>query len=116
MELRISTITGISKFSKDINLDNLYLSLVEDDIIKFIEYGEKYKGEIDRKNLKKREKNKKKFFYNQITLHVYLKYLDIDKKINVKLFNNGSIQMTGLKSIELGESTIQYLLDKITNS
>jgi len=113
MELRGSTITGISKFSKNINVDNLYLSLCEDDIIKFIEYGEKYKGEIDRKNLKKRDKNKKKFFYNQITLHVYLKYLDIDKKINVKLFNNGSIQMTGLKSIELGESTIQYLLDKI---
>ena len=113
MELRISTITGISKFSKEINLDNLYSSFEIDDIIKFIEYGEKYMGEIDRKNLKKREKNKKKFFYNQITLHVYLKYLDIDKKINVKLFNNGSIQMTGLKSIELGESIKQYLLQKI---
>ena len=29
---------------------------------------------------------------------------------NVKLFNNGSIQMTGLKTVEMGQNILDYLL------
>lgn len=113
VELRLSTITAISKLSDSIDLSELFDKLTVDDNIKFLEYGVKYKGTIDRKNLKKREKNKKKFFYNQITIHLYLTHENITKKINVKLFNNGSIQMTGLKYIDQEKTTVKFIFDKI---
>jgi TATA-box binding protein (TBP) (component of TFIID and TFIIIB) len=110
MELRVSTLTGICKFSKQINLNKLYEKIKINDKILFIECGINYKGAIDKKNLKKREKSTKKFFYNQCTLHVNTEYLEKQKKVNVKLFNNGSIQMTGLKTVEMGQNILDYLL------
>lgn len=113
MDLRVSTIVGISKFSQAVELQELYDFVETDSKITFIELGEQYKGLIDKKNLKKREKKTKKYFYNQATLHVTMKYKDTDKRVNVKLFNNGSIQMTGLKSVELGKQTLDYLVELV---
>ena len=113
--LRLSTMTGVSKLSDSLNLDKLFNVLEIDKNIKFLEYGVKYKGEIDLKNLKKRDKGTKKFFYNQITTHLYTDFSDINKKVNVKIFNNGSIQMTGLKNKNQGNDIIKYLFDKIKN-
>jgi TATA-box binding protein (TBP) (component of TFIID and TFIIIB) len=115
MDLRVSTIVGISKFSQPIHLQELYDSIETDSKITFIELGEQYKGLIDKKNLKKREKKTKKYFYNQATLHVTMKYKGTDKRVNVKLFNNGSIQMTGLKSVELGKQTLDYLVELVNS-
>ena len=42
---------------------------------------------------KKRKEKAKRTFFNQLTLHCYYD----DKLVNVKFFNNGKIQMTGLK-------------------
>ena len=113
MPLRISTITGICNFTESINLNNLYKNINICDKVIFAELGEDYKGVIDKKNLRKREKGVKKFFYNQITFHINIKLEDIDKKVNVKIFNNGSIQMTGLKTEKFGIVTTNYLLEKI---
>jgi TATA-box binding protein (TBP) (component of TFIID and TFIIIB) len=110
MNLRVSTIVGISKFTQELNLEKLYQQIIIDKFIKFAELGTHYKGDIDKKNLKKREKGKKKYFYNQVTLHILIDYNESYKKVNIKLFNNGSIQMTGLKSIDLGKKTLSQLL------
>ena len=107
--LRISTMTAVCNISDEINLKTCYDKLVINDIIHFIEFkGFPDKG-FSKKSVKKKRKIKdKKVFYNQITVHVFL-----GKIINVKIFNNGRIQMTGLKFREQGEKVIRVLIDVI---
>ena len=107
--LRISTITCILQISSDINLKKIYDSVPITKYIPFIEYGSDNipKGFSKKMLKKKRKKTKKKSFYNQATIHVVH-----DKKImNVKLFNNGKIQITGLKEIDQGPILIQALIE-----
>jgi len=54
---------------------------------------------------------KKKIFYNQATLHV----VHDNKIMNVKLFNNGKIQITGLKKEDQGIILIQNLIQYFQN-
>lgn len=108
--LRISTMTAICNISNEINLKNCYENLKINDIIHFIEFkGYPNKGYSKKAQKKKRKIKEKKVFYNQITIHVYL-----DKIINVKIFNNGRIQMTGLKSKDQGLNVIDILIKEIT--
>jgi TATA-box binding protein (TBP) (component of TFIID and TFIIIB) len=51
------------------------------------------------KDEKKNNKTKKKGFYNQVSLYVYIGSNGRDY-IHVKLFTNGAIQMTGCRSVE----------------
>tara|TARA_B100000575_G_C23072806_1_gene617990 strand:- start:244 stop:984 length:741 start_codon:yes stop_codon:yes gene_type:complete len=107
--LRISTITCILQISSDIDLKKIYDSVPITKYIPFIEYGSDNipKGFSKKMLKKKRKKTKKKSFYNQATIHVVH-----DKKImNVKLFNNGKIQITGLKEIDQGPILIQTLIE-----
>jgi TATA-box binding protein (TBP) (component of TFIID and TFIIIB) len=188
MELSISTITSVSYLNlKEIDLPKLYDLLQTDKNIIFIELGNKYKGLINEKNLKKRNNNKKKYFYNQITLNYkpsnkkqekpndkdiseclhyilnnltknfikkfnltesnidclkehtiikifkslkrsnYKKYVSKHEKlskivnyyynsfklINVKIFNNGSLQFTGLEYINQGTDITNELIVKM---
>ena len=111
--LRVSTITSILKISSDIDLKKIYDNVPITKYIPFIEYwsNNPQRG-FSKKMLKKvRKKSKKKIFYNQATIHV----IHDDKIMNVKLFNNGKIQITGLKGINqstvLVEKLINYLQD-----
>jgi len=59
-------------------------------------------------NLKiKRSKHR---FFNQVTAYIKL---DTDRYINVKIFKNGSLQMTGIKKISECNIIISKLLDKL---
>ena len=108
--LRISTMTAISSINSDINLDNLYKNIQINNDIPFIEHGAYgYKGESSKKKRKSRNPEKRKTFFNQVTIHV-----NCDKIVNVKLFNNGKIQMTGLKYEDHGSNVLQKLLPIIT--
>ena len=107
--LRISTMTAISKLSSDIDLKKLYENFKINDIIHFIEYRDNpTKGFSEKSLRKKRKKVIKKVFYNQVTLHLFYK-----KLINVKVFNNGKIQMTGLKYEEQGKQVINLLINEL---
>ena len=91
--LRISTMTAVSKLSDDINLQNLYDNFNINDIVKYIEFKENEPKGFSKKSLRKtRKKTVKKTFYNQATVHIHHK----NKIVNVKIFKNGNIQMTGL--------------------
>ncbi len=104
--LRISTMTAVSAINSDINLDNLYKNAVINDVLTFIQHGSfGTKGESNKKKRKQRVPKKQKTFFNQVTLHV-----NCDKVVNVKLFNNGKIQMTGLKYENHGEKVLNKLL------
>jgi hypothetical protein len=47
---------------------------------------------------------RKRYFFNQVTLHI-----DVGKTINLKIFNNGGIQMTGLRTPTQGADAIMIL-------
>jgi TATA-box binding protein (TBP) (component of TFIID and TFIIIB) len=108
--LRISTMTACSSINSDINLDNLYHNINTDSVIPFIQHGSHgCKGDIKKPKRKSRKPEKKKTFFNQVTVHV-----NCEKIVNVKLFNNGKIQMTGLKYEGHGEKVLQTILPELT--
>ena len=102
-ELSISTMTIICHFDTKFLLENiagyLYLNPDESEIIS-VQYGDKpennRKIETDKIKKKKKRKEKRKF-YNQVTTQTFTK--DPDKVVNGKLFQNGSVQITGCKSL-----------------
>ena len=101
---RISTMTMITDFNCNINLGVVDRYFKIDDIIISMVYGDKPVKSI---NIKK--KNNRPFF-NQATIIVKLDPL---KKINVKIFSNGKIQMTGVKRKEDGEKALNMILKKL---
>mgnify|MGYP003966646695 FL=1 len=105
--LRISTMTAVSKLSEHINIEKLYESLEINDVVKFIEHKEKYKGYSKKLDKKARKNKVKRTFFNQSTIHIY----HFDKIVNVKIFNNGNIQMTGLKYEEQGKEVLNIVKD-----
>ena len=117
MSYRISTITAVGNINAIIDLQKFYniFDLNDDKIphkesVIFLEYGinkniSNSKGE-NPKN--KKNKKEKKRFDNQLTI-----ILKIDDYINLKLFKNGKIQMTGLKNIDNGKIAINKIIDII---
>ena len=116
--LRVSTMTQIAHISSAINLQLLYDTIKIDPIeidpikidpikidplITYVSLGSSSKGTPKKKSTKKR------YFFNQMTIH-----LTLDKTINMKLFNNGGIQMTGLKTHTQGRHAITRFLQETT--
>ena len=108
MTLRISTMTACAEIRSNICLGKLYEQTHLSDFIKYVEHGDNnYKGFALKNTKKKRKEKAKKTFFNQVTLHCFYD----DKIINVKFFNNGKIQMTGLKYEEQGSKLYDVLFD-----
>jgi len=104
--LRISTMTAISSLNSNIHLDNLYNNFQINDTFPLIQHGSHgIKGESIKTKRKSRKPEKKRTFFNQVTIHV-----NCDKLVNVKLFNNGKIQMTGLKYSNHGQKVMDLLV------
>ena len=108
--LRVSTMTAISELNTDINLDNLYKNIQINNLVPYIQHGAYgAKGSSEKNKRKVRKPEKKKVFFNQVTMHV-----NCDKLVNVKLFNNGKIQMTGLKYENHGNKVLENILPYIS--
>jgi TATA-box binding protein (TBP) (component of TFIID and TFIIIB) len=107
--LRISTRTATSKINSTIDLKMIYDNLEIDDKIKYIEYGTDIQKGESKKIISDKKKLKKKVFFNQITILIKIDYL----YNNIKLFNNGSISMTGVKSEEVGKKSVDILFQKL---
>lgn len=110
--LRISTMTAVSKINSNINLKALYDNLNIDNYIRFIEYSVNPTKGFHHKIISEKRKKKKKVFFNQITILILIEN-DIN---NIKLFNNGSISMTGVKSEKNGKKAIEILFEKLKSS
>jgi TATA-box binding protein (TBP) (component of TFIID and TFIIIB) len=101
--LHVSTITSTCKYGQNIDLKNVsdYAEVSLNDILS-ISYKNECKTIDDKYRKKEKKKKTKKIvkkvnnFFNQITLLIAV---DENKKINTKLFTNGSVQMTGSKNI-----------------
>ena len=113
--LRISTITAVGHlFTNNIDLNIIYEHVDIDNVFRYVKYFKKDKG-IDPKKAKNKKNKPKKDFFNQMTLHIYDGIKKNDGKVNLKIFNNGRVQMTGLIKPEQGGSVIQLLHDKLVN-
>lgn len=117
-DLMISTMTITCSIKTEFNVENIgkYIEISDKDIMGVIySDDEKYhrivKSLIKKKKKKKKKKKEKKTFYNQVTLK--MKSSKKDKPVNVKLFRNGSIQMTGCKCIEDCILVLKILCDKL---
>jgi len=75
-------------------------------------------GTCSRDELTKRKKSKN-IFFNQSTLVVRRKYATkeghpVFKEVNIKLFKNGGIQMTGIPSDTFAQETLAWLAKELT--
>lgn len=114
-DVLISTMTIVCKIDTIFNVYNIarYIDLKHTSIIS-VKHGKSDDPTTNRTLLTKSqtEKNKKKgkkAFYNQVSIQVKTK----SGLLNVKLFLNGSIQMTGCKSIESVAEAITTLFDEL---
>lgn len=119
-DLRISTITAVCQTNLNVNLSQL-INRIDSEIIdcnlsdnegiiKSV-FGNTVKGN---KQLNKKKKFEK-CFYNQVTNIIRIKKDGNYKEINVKIFNNGKLQLTGLKKKEDGIYCIELLLKSFNN-
>jgi hypothetical protein len=102
-QYRISTMTLITSFSCNINLEVVSKYFTLDNKIISMVYGDK---PVKNSNLKKTNRP----FFNQATIIVMLDPL---RKINVKIFSNGKIQMTGVKKINEGHEALKLIIEKL---
>lgn len=122
---KISTITATCYINTEINLKNLFENI---DIINendnaigivYLEYGNsKYnsisKGTNSKKKTKQKKEKKIKRFDNQATARIKLFPDNNNYFINMKLFKNGNIQMTGIRVIEDGITCMNLIIDIIS--
>jgi TATA-box binding protein (TBP) (component of TFIID and TFIIIB) len=122
---RISTITATGSINTEINLKNLFdiIDVIDKNDnttgIVYLEYGKtKFESISKGTNVKKIVKSRKikqiKRFDNQATAVIKI-ISDRLYYINMKIFKNGNIQMTGIKNIEDGSKCINYIIDIIKN-
>ena len=100
---RISTMTMITSFNCNINLEVVSRYFKLDDRIISMVYGDK---PVKSSSIKKNNRP----FFNQATIIVKLDPL---KNINIKIFSNGKIQMTGVKKKEDGEYALNLIIEKL---
>lgn len=129
--LRISTMTAICNLNITLSLKEFF-DLLEIESLDYREHppssyphlvsaqfgSEHLKGlnlktkKKNKKTTKKESLKKRKCFQNQIT---FIVLINSEKKVNIKLFKNGKIQMTGLKKQEdglIGTRCVVKLIDK----
>ncbi len=120
--LRISTMVATAQFNTTLNLTQLFADIGAiliplwwpgEGILKF-EHRDQVIGQSHRDALTKR-KISSKCFFNQSTLVVRRKHPTAPgwKEVNLKLFANGSVQMTGIASEEFGVETLNWLITEV---
>jgi TATA-box binding protein (TBP) (component of TFIID and TFIIIB) len=128
-DLAISTTTVTMKVNVVFNVENIGLYFDDfDNILIGKRYGNRVVNNLINikkiKSDKKKKRKEKKNFYNQVSLifrTCTLMGLDPSKisqkeglkTVNVKLFINGSIQMTGCKHLDNIRSSLELLFEKL---
>lgn len=116
---RISTITCTASIGVEVDLDILFkhLDVSADNScgITYIEYGRKreetlYKGFAKKFLINRRRERPSKRFDNQLTIAYKISG---DILVNIKVFKNGNIQMTGVKNQVQGKEMVDKLISII---
>lgn len=121
--LRISTNVATGNIGSTLYLDKLFeqvgsilipFGYPEEGILK-MEHKDRVVGASERDLLTKKKAAKKSFF-NQSTLVVRKRRLEDPskfKEVNIKLFANGGIQMTGITGLDFARITLEWLLPQL---
>jgi len=120
MPYRVSTITCNASIGVCVNLVEVlkYLNIVEsqqntnENRFIWIEYGKVNRGTYHKKR-KDDNLKPKKCFDNQATIIISVNNNDIHYYPNIKLFRNGSVQMTGIRTPEDGEKIVDIISTEI---
>jgi TATA-box binding protein (TBP) (component of TFIID and TFIIIB) len=128
-DLDISTSTITCTLGITFNVENIGLYFNDfDDVLIGKRYGNRIVNNIvsikKLKTKKKKKRKEKKNFFNQVSLIFWsatlmgldptkLKEKERDKMVNVKLFINGSIQMTGCKYLDNIKKSLEILFQKL---
>jgi len=120
--LRVSTITTTAQLGTKINLESIFNQVpilpywdLNDGVLK-MEFSGKTKGTCF-KDIMLKPKVTKTSFFNQATIIVRREISPCNwKEINVKLFRNGGIQMTGIRSIDMSAETLRWLNAYLTTT
>jgi TATA-box binding protein (TBP) (component of TFIID and TFIIIB) len=125
-DLRVSTMVITAHWGSPINLGSVFESLRDyimplwypsEGVLK-IEYGNRVLG-WSYKDVFTNRKISDKTFFNQSTIVVRRKVEDADEKgdswkeVNIKLFANGGIQMTGVTSEDFARAALEWLYQLI---
>lgn len=118
--IRISTMVTTCHVGCSIDLDKLFEKIktiqywdLTDGVLK-MEYKNSVKGISWKDILQKPEKKTEKFFFNQATIVIRREIAPLQwKEINIKLFRNGGIQMTGVRSEKMSIDSIEWLVHHI---
>ncbi len=118
--IRISTMVSTAHVGCMINLDNLWEQIqilpywdLTDGILE-MDYQGTIKGTSWKRILQKAPQVKKTFFFNQATLVIRREVAPFNwKEINIKLFRNGGVQMTGVRSEDMSRNAICWLINHI---
>lgn len=118
----ISTMCANCKINTNVNIDNIYnfLELNDNDILT-VKINDDKQRTLIKDNKKKRstkKRTKTNSMYNAITIVMRIhegEYEDLTKvkKINMKLFNNGSIQLSGVKNYKYTNRALNKLVFKL---
>jgi len=126
--ISISTMCATCKLNTELNIDNIekYLQLNNDDIITVKRSTTSIRSLLTHKIKNKRTTKliqpvKTKvinYFYNQITVVIRVNEgktedINTEPRINLKLFKNGSVQMSGCKSIKNINIVLNKLIAKL---
>jgi TATA-box binding protein (TBP) (component of TFIID and TFIIIB) len=108
-KIKISTITISCKTSTQINIHNISrfidLNMTRIMSVKYGKHPYNNRSLLPIKKKKRTNKKKKRNFYNECTVKIRPPTLDLinnpkNNPINVKIFKNGSLQMTGVKNMK----------------
>ena len=72
-----------------------------------MEFANKPNKGVSQKSISEKKRANKKVFFNQITIEICSDNITN----NIKLFNNGSISMTGVKDLETGQKSVNILFN-----
>lgn len=114
-KLRISTMTTTCQMGTVINLEALFNDIktipywyLGEGVLK-MEYKGQTKG-LCRNDIMLKRKREKKTFFNQSSIVIRLERSPTSwKEVNVKLFSNGGVQMTGVPDDATGRAAIEWL-------
>ena len=124
--VKVATMCCSCFLNTKINLDNIekYLALNSDDVLVIKKTKDNFKTLIElkkptKRNVAPKKKQNGNNFYNSITLIIRVTSghtMDLDKEpnINVKIFKNGSLQMSGCKTIYDVSTALNKLITKLS--
>lgn len=120
---KVSTITAVATVSTCIDLDLFFehVAIGSEDAIVFVG-----KGSVDNVQTRgirplkpKKCRYPQRFFDHQVTVVYRSNVLTNQGNLhveapNIKVFHNGNLQLTGVKSLEGGRQAVQYIADALT--